>query len=309
VGRAIDSVLRQQPAPHEVIVVDDGSTDGTCEVLREYGNQIRLVERENGGPAAARNAGLALATGDWVGFLDSDDEWLAGTLAAHVHALRSARSLAVHIVNALLQRPQTGTVELFAHLNFTPLSRVVQRPLRYQIANSIAWPQCALVRRAALDRVGGFDERFTGLYEDFDLFCRLAFEGAWGIDDRVFVHILRRTGAKGAVSDRRHTDPTNTARAMLRVYSKLAARPDLDTYERRLVADKLARYTTALGMALLRDGRPLEARQAFSRLEYGDQRMGKLLRLGLTYLPRSLVVRLLDTVERGLHEIHGGTHG
>src|SRR4051812_3217208 len=78
---AIDSALAQTHPPLEVIVVDDGSTDDTAEILQTYGGRIRAMRQANAGVAAARNAGLAAASGRYVGFLDSDDVWAPDKLA------------------------------------------------------------------------------------------------------------------------------------------------------------------------------------------------------------------------------------
>lgn len=74
-GEALESVLGQTLPPDEVIVVDDGSTDGTPVVARSFGRRVRVVSRPNGGPGAARNTGLAEARGLWIAFLDGDDAW------------------------------------------------------------------------------------------------------------------------------------------------------------------------------------------------------------------------------------------
>jgi glycosyltransferase involved in cell wall biosynthesis len=75
-ARAIESVLVQSWPAHEIIVVDDGSTDATAEVARQFGNAVRLIQQPNSGVSVARNAGASAATGDWLAFLDADD-WYA----------------------------------------------------------------------------------------------------------------------------------------------------------------------------------------------------------------------------------------
>ncbi len=76
IERAVNSVLAQTWTEQEVIVVDDGSTDQTGEILKVYGDKIRVIRQQNGGVSAARNAGIKAATGEIISFLDSDDEWL-----------------------------------------------------------------------------------------------------------------------------------------------------------------------------------------------------------------------------------------
>ena len=89
VQEAIDSVLAQRQVDLEIIVVDDGSNDGTAAALAQYGNSIRYRHQTNGGPAAARNLGIAMARGEWIAFLDSDDLWLPGKLR-HEQAILQA---------------------------------------------------------------------------------------------------------------------------------------------------------------------------------------------------------------------------
>src|SRR5579883_2718722 len=80
-GRALASVFAQTYAPIECIVVDDGSTDDTPAVLAQYGDRVRVIKRQRGGPAAARNAGVEAAKGEFVAFLDADDWWAKDKIA------------------------------------------------------------------------------------------------------------------------------------------------------------------------------------------------------------------------------------
>ena len=75
VSRAIQSAKAQTVAPYEIIVVDDGSKDGSAEVAKRFGGNVIVIEQENKGAAAARNRGIQYALGEWIAFLDSDDEW------------------------------------------------------------------------------------------------------------------------------------------------------------------------------------------------------------------------------------------
>jgi glycosyltransferase involved in cell wall biosynthesis len=81
IGRAVESALRQTRALDEILVVDDGSTDHTPQVLSGFGGRIRVIRQANAGASAARNAGILAAKSDWIAFLDGDDEWLPEAIA------------------------------------------------------------------------------------------------------------------------------------------------------------------------------------------------------------------------------------
>jgi GT2 family glycosyltransferase len=83
IGATIDSLLAQEFADQEIIVVDDGSTDNTVQVLASYGDRIRVLSQPNRGPGAARNTGIAAATGRYFTMFDSDDVWFPWTLATY----------------------------------------------------------------------------------------------------------------------------------------------------------------------------------------------------------------------------------
>ena len=86
---ALASVFAQEHPAHEVIVVDDGSTDDTSTTLEKFGDRVTVLRQENRGPAAARNLGLTHARGEYVAFLDSDDLWFPWTLATYRRAIEA----------------------------------------------------------------------------------------------------------------------------------------------------------------------------------------------------------------------------
>ncbi|MBN2210285.1 MAG: glycosyltransferase family 2 protein [Sedimentisphaerales bacterium] len=93
IARAIESVLGQTLPPQEIIVVDDGSTDGTLKALEPYRDRIQIVRQTNAGASAARNAGIQKAQGKWIAFLDADDEWLPEHLARQAQVLNNHPTL------------------------------------------------------------------------------------------------------------------------------------------------------------------------------------------------------------------------
>jgi glycosyltransferase involved in cell wall biosynthesis len=93
VASALDSVLTQTLPPHEIIVVDDGSTDGTSGVLETYVPRIRLIRQRNSGPGAAINRAVALAEGDSLAFIDADDLWVPEKLEIQAAALSADADL------------------------------------------------------------------------------------------------------------------------------------------------------------------------------------------------------------------------
>ena len=102
VCRAIDSALAQTHPDIEIIVVDDGSTDDTAERLAIYDQRIRVIRQPNAGVGAARNSGIALAGGEFIAFLDSDDDWLPWKLSAQIAAFQQRPELQFTCTDAMV---------------------------------------------------------------------------------------------------------------------------------------------------------------------------------------------------------------
>jgi hypothetical protein len=191
--RAIASVLAQTNPDFELIVIDDGSTDGTKEMitaLEDHDPRLRYSWQPNAGVAAARNTALRLARGGIVAFLDSDNRWLPNHLAV--------------LAEVFAQRPEAVVVSTCPDLILRgrqPAERaalVDYRQGTLSAARAVGLISCIGVRRAALEAAGNFDERLEAL-EDSDLIRRLALLGPFG---RVRHHTVIVQQTAGGLRDR-----------------------------------------------------------------------------------------------------------
>jgi glycosyltransferase involved in cell wall biosynthesis len=166
--RAIDSVLAQTYQDFDIVIVDDGSTDGTRAVVEAYGDpRIRYLGlSKRRGVSAARNAGIAQAAGEWIAFIDSDDEWLPEKLE---------RQLALADADPSLDIIQCWHIRDVNGVRTVALPANPQGKAGFELVLH-GWRQCSvialIVRRSALDAVGGFDEKIPH-GEDWDLQYRL----------------------------------------------------------------------------------------------------------------------------------------
>jgi glycosyltransferase involved in cell wall biosynthesis len=174
---ALQSVFTQSYRQLEVIVVDDGSTDSTPELIKNYG-ELCYLRQTNRGPSAARNHGIRAARGEFVAFLDLDDLWTPQKLAKQMAALESCPDAAL-IFSDMRLFDTTGedkltmfqtyrlTADFFGH------ESIVDRSVAKLVTMNFIPTSSVLARKAALAEVGGFDEKFRKS-EDWDLWLRIA---------------------------------------------------------------------------------------------------------------------------------------
>lgn len=180
--KAIDSIFNQTYKNVEVIIVDDGSTDDTQEMLKSYGDRIRVVCQHNAGPSAARNRGIEASRGEIIAFLDSDDIWLPTKLERQVSLLqRAPASVPCCLCNGVTTTEAGATWNAFEIGLFYP---DCDEGLCLNITDVLStrfvlFCQLVAIRRSALERVGYFDPDMRFM-EDYDLALRLAAEGPWG---------------------------------------------------------------------------------------------------------------------------------
>ena len=178
IARAIDSVLAQTCPVDEIIVVDDGSTDKTAGIARSYGDKVKLIQQPNAGVSAARNTGIFAATGDWIAFLDADDEWLPNKIEWQVENLKRHPDL----------KWTTGNyIECLCDENRKAEHTTTQRCMAYLRGKDIfdsyfqaillcQWghTDCMLIQKKVFDEVGTFTTDLA-IAEDIDVWLRIAY--------------------------------------------------------------------------------------------------------------------------------------
>ncbi len=175
IGRTVGSALRQTYRDFEIIVVDDGSTDGTQAVLAEYGEALHYIKQANQGASAARNAALSRATGEYIAYLDADDLWHPEKLAHQVEYLDAYPSCGfVHTEVAVIDEQDSV---LYARFNKETGRTVPQgKCLRDILQRSHIQTLTVLERRSAFDRAGEFDLRLP-VAQDYLHWIQVALQG------------------------------------------------------------------------------------------------------------------------------------
>ena len=158
IAEAVSSILAQDPAPDEVIIVNDGSTDNTGSIAESFDEPVRCFVQENTGAAAARNMGIRQARGDILAFLDADDIWLPGKLSRQLALLAESAEL-----GAVFAHAQNFSVSSTGILQFDP-------PVPGYV------PGTMLARRSIFDEIGPFSEDFSRA-EAVEFFVRLRESG------------------------------------------------------------------------------------------------------------------------------------
>lgn len=171
IGEAVQSVLDQDEQPAEIVVIDDGSTDGTADIVGSFGPRVSLIRRANGGESSARNTGLQAASCAWVSFLDADDRYLPGRLRAVGDVLEAERGLDVVTTDAYLE--SAGTIVRRCYEDDWPFADQDQR--QEILRRNFVFGHVTANRQRLLD-LGGFDESIRHA-ADWAMWIRLLLDG------------------------------------------------------------------------------------------------------------------------------------
>lgn len=188
VTRAIESVLAQTRSVEEIIVVDDGSSDGTSDYLaHRYGERITCVRQDNAGVSAARNRGLAMARGRYLALLDSDDEWLPEKTERQLRYLQDNPDIGMVLCNVLRVNPDGSLIDVFDRRQQIPVDGPA---LAHVLCDPALAPLSVMMRREVYETVGGFDESLRTA-EDLDFHLRVAARWPIGVVAEPLARALR----------------------------------------------------------------------------------------------------------------------
>lgn len=208
IKRAIDSVMAQTFSDFELIVVDDGSTDNTKEILNSYKKEIHIITQENLGASAARNAGIKKAKGNMIAFLDSDDEWLDRKLEAQMDFFEQ---------NPLYKICQTVErwIRYGKFVNIPDIHKKTGGELFGQsLKKCMITCSSVMMRRELLEEVGLFNESLPAC-EDYDLWLRITHKYPVGLIERE--HLIRYGGHSDQLSGKFSGNDRYRIRAIMNI--------------------------------------------------------------------------------------------
>lgn len=292
IERAVNSALNQTYGNCEIIVVDDGSTDRTAELLIGYESRISLVRQQNAGPSAARNRGVEISRGEILAFLDSDDSWSIDKISKQVELLlRGGDRVPCCICNALILSKDEDGVSSFdlANVRSNLEAGFWLNPDEIIASRFILFNQVVAVRKSAFESVGGFREDLD-LLEDYDLALRLSLLGPWAFINEILVQKFNDAGGIGVLAMSEEKLHSRAWKKVLETF--LLKNPDAKPAIRLSISSTLrdvCRWITALN--LLERGK-LSRCVGRSLLIYSNYL--KALRRRLPSWPRPRVVSDLD---------------
>ncbi len=219
IATAIDSVLSQTLTPFEIIVVDDGSSDATADILRGYHDKIKVIHQDNAGVSHARNSGIKKAEGKWICLLDSDDIW---------HPTKLEEQMAYHDSNPSIMISHTG--ERWIRNNKEIKQKIIhKKPSGWCFEENIDFckiaPSTIMIAKTVFEKIGYFDEGLE-VCEDYDLWLRVLREYELGLVESILT--TKFAGHDNQLSCKYHSMDTFRIQALLKHLEKKRVKEEIE---------------------------------------------------------------------------------
>jgi glycosyltransferase involved in cell wall biosynthesis len=277
---ALDSIFAQTFGDYEVLCIDDGSQDGSLDIVRSYGLRMTILRQANQGACAARNAGVQSASAPYIAFLDQDDRWYPHHLEQQVAVLDREPDVVLVLCNSDRMDHTGRLVQAGASLSERETRRL--SPLGQLIDEDQLLSSAMLVRRDAFLRAGMYDPELRG-FEDFDLSARLRQQGRFkfleqsGMCYRVHAASLSHSGGDAVVRSRE--------RFLLKMRDLYPGNLE----KQRLIRIMLAECYSDWGLREVKTGRRAGARRLFLRsLRQNLLKLRTYSRLFRSFLPAGM---------------------
>ncbi len=295
VSKAIDSVLDQSYDDYEIIVVDDGSTDNTREILEKYKGIIKYVYQDNGGPAKARNTGIKMAKGSYIAFLDSDDLWLPDKLKKQFDFFNENPQY--HLVYTDMAHAINGEIIYKSYLkerNYKHISSgyIYENLLR----ECFIFTPTVMMKKECIDNIGFFNEKLR-ISEDHDLWLRIADKYQIGFLDEALT--IRNRHESNLTSDR-YLYISSGIKMMEGIYDKNKG----NKVRRKIIDEELGNRYFLLGYYFFDLGQYNKARSSLLKSLRHHYSFKIILYLATSCLPSfcvSAIRKFKRSTEKSLH--------
>lgn len=292
ITHAIDSVISQSYRDLEIIVIDDGSTDNTRDVLDRYKTKIKYLYQKKSGVSTARNYGIRQAQGEWIAFLDSDDEWMPEYLSLQMDRVEQNPKVCAHITNSIQLMDNDHEINTFRKLRCNFINKFgnkmfleIERPLFTVIKHHITSLQSTIIKRKVFIEAGLFNENLT-IAEDFDAIARMSLHGPMEICKKPLVYIIRRRESIDNLTNQMYSVSGMNCFAF--VYNRLREDNRLLFKEKRIINKYLSCNRRAVANIYLKNGETKKAKSKYKESFFIYPSAKSLLKYIISYLPMEM---------------------
>ncbi len=286
---AIKSVMRQKCDGMEIIVVDDGSEDETASVLKKGDFDIKYIYQKNQGVSSARNRGIKEAVGEWVAFLDSDDEWHPDYLSRQQEMAKKYPSAITCVMDGEERGDSDNFIEKFFDsgmmLKFgSDHELLLTMPFQEVVQHHITTLVSCIMRRETLMKTRLFDEALS-IGEDHDIIMQMALQGPFAFSRDIGAFRYRRKESIMNLSAQLYRSGVKARLSWDRVFDRFLQSDHLLESERKALCFRYSRNQRALGNLYLRVGDRAKAREAYKQAWELRPSIESAVRLTLSHLP------------------------